>query len=713
MDASSTPDYEFGGFRLDTAAQTLISPQGEPIPLPSRAYQTLIFLVERAGELVEKSSLMASVWPHSVVEENNLSQCIFTLRKALGESAGERRFILTVPGRGFRFVAPVRVLPREQRLLGPAIAAETLGLKPDVAVGETKTAGAPRPIVLAAAMLLVALIGAAWYFGARQQTVTSTADYVPLTDVDDSATAPALSPDGHLLTFIRGGSAFLSSGQIWLKALPDGEPIQLTHTNDTIFAPTFTPDGTHVAYTGIENQGRSWDTWVVPITGGAPVRLLPNASGLSFIGSDQVMYSEFQTGIHLGIVTSRDDRSGHRQIYLPEHERGMAHYSYLSPDRRTVLVVEMARTANFGRCRLVPFDGSSRGKPVGPDGACLSAAWSPDGKWMYFAAVVAGHSHLWRQRYAEGEPEQITFGPTEEDTVAVAEDGRSLISSVVLGHEQSQIWLHDQSGERALTSEGYAFEPWLSPDAHRLYFLEARDSINASQLWRLDVGSGRREALLSGSDVTDYDVSFDEQQVVFTTQGTGQSSLWVAPLDRRAPPRLLVRGADEAHFDRAGHIYFRSIGEHANYLSRIDADGGGNVRLLSFPIDELMGVAPDGRWIGIAISEDTLRPQVYLVPAGGGAPRLFAHGWWPVHWSHDGRFLYVEAGKSDQSPVEGRTVVLPLGADGYPREQSRPVPADVVVLPHPEGSLSIGPDPSVYVFEKLDMRRNIYRIPLH
>jgi hypothetical protein len=63
--------------------------------------------------------------------------------------------------------------------------------------------------------------------------------------------------------------------------------------------------------------------------------------------------------------------------------------------------------------------------------------------------------------------------------------------------------------------------------------------------------------------------------------------------------------------------------------------------------------------------------------------------------------------------VEGRTVVLPLDAEGYPREQSRPVPNDVVVIPHPESSLSIGPDPSVYVFEKLDMRRNIYRIPLH
>ncbi|HXP66615.1 MAG TPA: transcriptional regulator, partial [Steroidobacteraceae bacterium] len=111
MDQSSTPSYEFAGFRLDTVQQVLSSPAGEPIALPSRAFETLRYLVERAGELVEKSTLMKAVWPRAMVEENNLNQCIFTLRRVLGEAAGERRFILTVPGRGFKFVAAVTVIP--------------------------------------------------------------------------------------------------------------------------------------------------------------------------------------------------------------------------------------------------------------------------------------------------------------------------------------------------------------------------------------------------------------------------------------------------------------------------------------------------------------------------------------------------------------------------------------------------------------------------
>jgi TolB-like protein/DNA-binding winged helix-turn-helix (wHTH) protein/Flp pilus assembly protein TadD len=115
MDQITKTDYEFEGFRLDSNLQVLICPKGDPVSLPSRAFATLRYLVERSGEIVEKSALMAEVWPRTVVAENNLNQCILTLRKVLGESAGDRHFILTVPGRGFKFVAPVTVVPQKAR----------------------------------------------------------------------------------------------------------------------------------------------------------------------------------------------------------------------------------------------------------------------------------------------------------------------------------------------------------------------------------------------------------------------------------------------------------------------------------------------------------------------------------------------------------------------------------------------------------------------
>ena len=248
-----------------------------------------------------------------------------------------------------------------------------------------------------------------------------------------------------------------------------------------------------------------WDTWTVPVLGGQPVRLLPNASGLTWIGDHQVLFSEIKSGLHMGIVTATDSRAAWREIYFSSDEHAMAHYSYLSPDRRSVLVVEMTGAHAFTQpCRLVPFDGSSAGRQVGPQGTCLSAAWSPDGRWMYFAAVVRGASHLWRQRFPDGAPEQITFGPLEEEGMAVAPDGRSLVTSI--GMRRSAVWIHDAAGERAIVSEGYASAPRLSRDGTRVFYLFVRDWWLAAGGWltaaadlrSVDLATGKSDTLLSG-----------------------------------------------------------------------------------------------------------------------------------------------------------------------------------------------------------------------
>jgi len=99
--------FEFGGFHLDSTRRLLFGADGESIPLNSRAFDTLLFLIEHRGELLDKSTLMRAIWPNAVVEDNNLNQSIFALRRVLGEAPGDHRFIVTVPGRGYRFVAPV------------------------------------------------------------------------------------------------------------------------------------------------------------------------------------------------------------------------------------------------------------------------------------------------------------------------------------------------------------------------------------------------------------------------------------------------------------------------------------------------------------------------------------------------------------------------------------------------------------------------------
>ncbi len=109
--ASAHAIYEFGDFRLDAGRRRLLlKADGRVLPLTGRAFDTLLLFVQHRGELLDKNLLMAAVWPNVVVEENNLTQSISAIRRVLGDSRDEHRFIVTVPGRGYRFVLPVQVI---------------------------------------------------------------------------------------------------------------------------------------------------------------------------------------------------------------------------------------------------------------------------------------------------------------------------------------------------------------------------------------------------------------------------------------------------------------------------------------------------------------------------------------------------------------------------------------------------------------------------
>ena len=113
MDTQGKPAFEFGSFRLDPADRVLLRGR-ERLDLPPRVFDTLLALVQSGGRLVEKDELMRTVWPNVVVEENNLSQAVYLLRKILHDGENGTRYIETVPKRGYRFVARVQQVENEE-----------------------------------------------------------------------------------------------------------------------------------------------------------------------------------------------------------------------------------------------------------------------------------------------------------------------------------------------------------------------------------------------------------------------------------------------------------------------------------------------------------------------------------------------------------------------------------------------------------------------
>ncbi|HZQ55737.1 MAG TPA: protein kinase [Bryobacteraceae bacterium] len=605
-------------------------------------------------------------------------------------------------------------------------------------VHESENAAPARPRFKSAwkwsaaiAFVLLALLGAVLFLNSRSSPSHGALEYTQITDYADSARAPALSPDGRMVTFIRGGQFFQSRGQIYVKLLPDGEAKQLTNEPDLKYAPVFTPDGSRIAYTLLK-PGGSWDTWTVPVLGGQSTLLLPNASGLTWLSNKQVLFSEIKkgTGTHMGIVTSAEDRSDERPIYFPAHRRGMAHYSFASPDRNWILIVEMDHTTSWLPCRLVSL-ASSKNRQVGPKGACLAAGWSPDGHWMYFNAEVAGAWHLWRQHFPDGTPQQITFGPSEEEGVALAPDGRSLVTSV--GVRSSTIWIHDAGGDRPISSEAFAFAPQISADGMRVFYLSrqnpasvtsqspARDRSSpfgqSGALWSIDLASGKTERLLPGFTIFDFALSNDEKEIVFAAEGT---QIWLAPLDRRSPPRLLARGALGPSFGGPHELIFIAPEEKQNVLYRINTDGTGREQITTTPVLAKWGTSPDGQWVTAlvpAAGEETNWKTVAFRIHGGEA-RTICPFFCLSQWSADGKYLYLDTDIANSST--GRTFAIPLQhGRQFPDFPVSGIasPADLPKVPGVKvierSNLSVGPDPSTYAYSKHDFQGNLFRIAFH
>jgi hypothetical protein len=212
------------------------------------------------------------------------------------------------------------------------------------------------------------------------------------------------------------------------------------------------------------------------------------------------------------------------------------------------------------------------------------------------------------------------------------------------------------------------------------------------------------------------------------TDSKGESSIWLAPLDRRAPPRQVAQAADQVSFGSVGELIFRSLEATTTVLGRIKTDGSGRERLTNVPLLDKFEVSPDGRWVIVYSPGGVEEPGTIAVPLRGGEPRRICYAC-QAGWSPDGKFFYAAIERSATwSPrsswtlsgsTAGKTVAIPLAAG-----QSLPdLPAEGIVtvaagaaLPGAtlinHGAISPGPSPATYAFAKTDLQRNLYRIPL-
>ena len=218
MSAITTEIYEFDQFRIDAKHRFLMR-DGEVVQLKPKVFETLLVLIESAGQIVTKDELMQAVWGDTIVEENNLTHNISVLRKALGEDRRDHRYILTIPGRGYRFVADVKSLNGEGSDLVVAMFTGSQILIEDETqindLHDLKTLSNDESVLnkikryqaAAAVMLAVLVIAMGTYWVWQSITRSAPSPTLPpmklsqLTSLVGFESDPAFSPDGNFVAF--------------------------------------------------------------------------------------------------------------------------------------------------------------------------------------------------------------------------------------------------------------------------------------------------------------------------------------------------------------------------------------------------------------------------------------------------------------------------------------------------------------------------------
>src|SRR5262249_3433238 len=281
--------YEFGPFRVDTVKYVLTR-DGEVAPLNLKAFESLLARIEQRGQVLEKNELLQRAWPDTVVEENNLARNISALRKALDEHPNEHQYIMTVPGRGYRFVASVREVDGASEDL---IALPTNGLKvngsaafhaaPDAEIAAAPGNGAPERneanealhgkivphrrwalIALAAFAALVIAVPANLLISRRSQVEPAPPPRKlwQLTFDPGLESEPSWSPDGRMIAYSSDQSG---NFDIWVRPVGEGNPIRVTTSEAHDWQPDWAPEGNLLAFRSERDGG---GLFVTPVFGG-------------------------------------------------------------------------------------------------------------------------------------------------------------------------------------------------------------------------------------------------------------------------------------------------------------------------------------------------------------------------------------------------------------------------------------------------------------
>ncbi len=687
MSQSSSKLYEFGAFRLDASERVLWRDE-EMIVLPPKVFDTLWALVKEEGRVVSKSELMEAIWADAFVEESNLSQNVYTLRRALGVDEQGRQFIETIPRRGYRFAVPVRLLDEvsNNRTNGSQefAAAQTAPLAPaSPAEKEIRPRSTLRSTLWAGLGVVVLFsigFGVYQYVNRRGEkeriAPIEQVRFQRLTNSGD-VVYPTISPNGELLAYVRLGKQGRS---VWIKQIETGSSVQtLPPSRKSYRSLAFSPDSKYLYFREEEDPGVIYQT---PVFGGAPKKVAENVWSDFSVSPDgrQLAFIRRDAGRNNAylLILSNIDGSGEHKLSArkaPLDYRGSA--PAWSPDAAK-LVVAGGVQGEFPTNLLIVDVATGQETELKTQDwrGWTRALWAPNGKHLYVSARATNEPYpqLWMITYPDGKAHRLTNDLEGYFWLSLSADGRMLVM------RQQRIILHlwlapngDVSGARQLTFgersfDGYSGLAW-TPDG-RIVF--SSFSGQNTDLYVMNPNGANRAQLTAnaGQDNTNPTVSADGRHIVFTSNRAGGTQIWRMDIDGRNQRQLTFgeeqkESAQYAALSPDGaQAFFIKFGAGPAAIWKVSTEGGPAVpvsRLNNATTEDVLSISPGGKWLAFryvsvqpeAGSEDSTM-RIGLLPVDGGAePKLFdLPARRPIiHWSADSGAFYYIAGSFNSSSL--------------------------------------------------------------
>ena len=661
--------FRFADFELLGSERVLLK-EGKPLALTSKSFDLLMALVQRHGEVLSKDQLLEMVWPGQIVEEGNLTVHVSNLRKIFGEGKNDHKFIVTIPGRGYSFVAQT-VEPTDGEIVIESHTSSTILIEED-ADGLEKTLANRKPVSFVAGFSAVRqrwiLIGLGFlgcalllsvYVWQLQTSFHGSALFNRLQmrrlTSNGKVQLAALSVDGNLFVYALGTSGHPKS--LWLGHTSGGDPIQLRPDAEGWYHSLhLSQDNSSVFYVFAGSDDAEGSLYRLPLLGGVPevlfrkikthVAFSPDSTQIAFVKNDRDL--QISTVVITDVYGRNQREAAYRTLEAPFVGSALA----WSDDGRSIAAGAVSPSDAEASNEIVIIDAVSGSMKslTGPIlDEILSLAWcdDPNGVLAVGNRPPLFDAQLWHISYPSGEVRQVDRGTgTYRQSLGV-----SKMSNAVLGVQLStlaNIWVaptSDLSRARQITfttSDGragmYGLD-WL-PDGKIVFGASADKS---QSLWITDVEGRNQRRLIPDTGVAQQpSASADGKIIVFASNRGGASEIW----------RVADNGSDLSPLTTGGHndmpavspdgkwVVYVSQRQGSQGLWRQALDGGEPIKIsdvnAAWP-----RISPDGRYIACASFKDG-KTHLMTLPLFGGEPLTFfdvpktANFRWSIRWTPDG-----------------------------------------------------------------------------